>query len=262
MATQNALQFSQPELLHLFDGDVSKIDDENEPTVPSNILDLPSAWRQRYTDLQLLSYEYHEVLMRFAIAVARREGDTAGHIARMGLLSAHLALAFKADRDFADLIRFASPLHDIGKIDLPDAIIGKQEALTGEEWEAIRRHPQIGAQMLDAANVPLLRLAAEIALSHHEKFDGSGYPQGLARTAIPLSGRIVAVIDFFDALTNDRIYRNALPDAEVLDMIVAESGKHFDPDIIRAFLGVKDSLIAERDRINAQDVHLDELVRR
>jgi putative two-component system response regulator len=109
--------------------------------------------------------------------------------------------------------------------------------------------------------VPVLRLAAEIALSHHEKFDGSGYPQGLSGSDIPLAGRIVALIDYFDALTNERPYRTAHSDAEALDMIVSESGRHFDPELIRAFLGARDELIAERDRINGGAMALDALVR-
>jgi putative two-component system response regulator len=165
------------------------------------------------------------------------------------------------DEHFARLMRQASPLHDIGKIGLPDSLIRKQGPLNDEEWELVRRHPQTGAQMLNSSNVPVLRLAAEIALSHHEKFDGSGYPQGLSGSDIPLAGRIVALIDYFDALTNERPYRTAHSDAEALDMIVSESGRHFDPELIRAFLGARDELIAERDRINGGAMALDALVR-
>jgi putative two-component system response regulator len=260
MASQRAVQTLPDESHRLVDTELRE-PDYDEPTLPSSILDLPSAWRQRYTDLQTVSRGHHEVLLRFAAAVALREGDTAAHLARIGRLSEMLALAHTPDANFARLVRLASPLHDIGKVGLPDEIISRQGVLTTEEWTVIRRHPQLGAQILSEVEVPSLRLAAEIALAHHEKFDGSGYPQGLSGAAIPLAGRIVALIDFFDALTTDRPYRKALADAQVLDMIVAESGRHFDPELTRAFLGVKEALIAERERINAEQMPLDELVR-
>jgi len=115
----------------------------------------------------------------------------------------------------------------------------------------MNRHAQMGADILGASEVPLFKLASEVALSHHERFDGGGYPRGLAGAAIPLSGRIVAAVDYFDALTMDRCYRHALPDAQALDMMASERGRLFDPLVVDTFLERADDMVALRERINS-----------
>ncbi|MFB1031875.1 MAG: HD-GYP domain-containing protein, partial [Thauera sp.] len=147
-------------------------------------------------------------------------------------------------------IELAAPMHDIGKIGIPDSILKKPGGLTAQEREIMQTHPLIGAQILGNTDVPVLAMAAEIALGHHERWDGTGYPRGLAGDAIPESARIVAVIDFIDALTMDRCYRKALSDAETLTMLQATRGSHFDPAIVDAAVAAFPRLAALRDAIN------------
>ena len=134
------------------------------------------------------------------------------------------------------IVRLAAPMHDVGKIGIPDTILLKPGRLTREEFDVIKTHTTIGAAILDGSDVPLLQMAREIALSHHEKWDGSGYPQGLIEEATPESARIVSVVDAYDAMLNDRVYRPALPEDEALSLMKIGKGKHFDPKILDCFL--------------------------
>ena len=144
----------------------------------------------------------------------------------------------------------ASPMHDIGKIGIPDDVLKKPSKLTEAEWVLMRKHPEYGANILSGSDVPVLQMAEEVALAHHEKFDGSGYPLNLQGEQIPLSARIVALADFFDALTMDRCYRPAFSDEKALAMVKEGSGTHFDPHVVKAFFSVSNDIINERDRIN------------
>jgi putative two-component system response regulator len=137
-----------------------------------------------------------------------------------------------------DEIRLAAPMHDIGKIGVPDNILLKQGKLTDTEFEIIKKHTTIGAELLSGSDISLLRMAREIALSHQEKWDGSGYPHGLKGEAIPESARIVAIIDVYDALVHKRIYRPPLPEEEAMRIITHDKGIHFDPRIFDAFIRV------------------------
>ena len=150
------------------------------------------------------------------------------------------------------LLRQAAPMHDIGKIGTPDAVLQKRGSLDVAERLVMNQHAAIGAQILGRSQDPLFALTAEIALTHHERWDGSGYPNGLAGAAIPLAGRIVAVVDFFDALTMDRCYRPAFADDRALEMLRAERGRFFDPAVVDSFLDHAQALIALRDRLNAK----------
>ena len=134
------------------------------------------------------------------------------------------------------LLRTAAPMHDVGKVATPDEILRKQGPLTPEELEEMQRHTTIGHQILSGSDSVLLQMAAEVALTHHERWDGSGYPNGLKGTEIPIEGRIVAVADAFDAMLSDRSYRPALTVAEAMKTIAAESGTHFDPEIVDVLL--------------------------
>ena len=151
---------------------------------------------------------------------------------------------------YCELLYKAAQLHDIGKIGIHESILRKPGPLTTDEWKLMREHPRIGAGILSGSDLPVLQLAAEISLSHHEHFSGAGYPLGSAGIAIPLSGRIVGLADFFDALTMDRCYRKALPDDEVLAMIRERRGQQFDPRIVDAFMRIADQIVLARDSIN------------
>ena len=212
--------------------------------------DLGRMYRERNDALRALSRAHHEALLRLSVAAEFRDDDTGIHLVRLGFVAEALALALGQDRSWARMLRMAAPMHDVGKIGVPDSVLKKPGPLTTEERQVMNRHAQMGADILGASDVPLFRLASEVALTHHERFDGSGYPRGLAGGDIPLSGRIVAVVDFFDALTMDRCYRKALDDRMALDMLARESGRLFDPAVASTFLTHADAMIALRERIN------------
>jgi len=178
-----------------------------------------------------------EVLERLASAAEFRDDDTARHTQRVATLAQALARAVDLAEHRADLVRRAAPLHDVGKIGIPDQVLRKPARLTDDEFALMRTHTTIGAQILAGGQTELIRLAERIALSHHERWDGAGYPAGLTGTAIPLEARIVALADFFDALTHARPYRPPWSVARVTEEIRAQSGRHFDPELVTAFLG-------------------------
>ncbi len=178
-----------------------------------------------------------------------RDSETGAHLERVREYSRILAQRLRQKPKFRDviddeyvrLIYETSPLHDIGKVAIPDAILLKPGKLTPDEFAVMQMHTVRGAETLDAAllefpNARFLRIAKEIALSHHEKYDGSGYPAGLRGDGIPLSGRIVAVADVYDALTSKRIYKPVLSHETAVSSIVNEAGRHFDPDLVETFL--------------------------
>ena len=177
----------------------------------------------------------HETLMKLAKAGEYRDEDTGNHIIRMSKYARLIAEELDLTAMECDEIEAAAPMHDIGKIGIPDHILLKPERHTADEQEVMRRHPLIGHEILADSPSRYLQMGAVIALGHHEKFDGSGYPQGLAGEAIPLPARIVAVADVFDALTSNRPYKRAWSFQDALDYLQAESGKHFDPACVRAF---------------------------
>ncbi len=177
-----------------------------------------------------------ETARRLAAAVEARDHETSEHIGRVGAYSALVALRLGLDDQRCDLIRRASSLHDIGKIGVADGILLKPGPLTTHERIAMQRHAEIGHDVLAGSGHELLELAATIAWTHHERVDGTGYPRGLVGDEIPLEGRIVAVVDVYDALTTDRPYRSALTVEEALDLLRHGRGTQFDPDVLGAFL--------------------------
>ena len=179
-----------------------------------------------------------EILSRLAVAAEYRDDVTGRHAERVGVLSAMIARALGLHADEVALIRQAAPLHDVGKIGIPDAILMKAGSLTEAEFEVMKSHTEIGARILSGSRYPLLQMAKEIARYHHEKWDGTGYHPGMARELIPQVGRIVAVADAFDTLTHERPYKPALPLDRALHIIVEDSGTHFDPAIVDALLEV------------------------
>ena len=176
-----------------------------------------------------------ETLMKLAKAGEYRDEDTGNHIIRMAKYARLIAEELRLTAMECDEIEAAAPMHDIGKIGIPDLILLKPGRHTPEEQDIMRRHPLIGHEILADSPSRYLQMGAVIALGHHEKFDGSGYPQGLAGEDIPLPARIVAVADVFDALTSNRPYKRAWSFQDALNYIQSESGRHFDPACVRAF---------------------------
>ncbi len=180
-----------------------------------------------------------EILERLALAAEYRDDDTGEHTRRVGRESAALARALGLSADEVERIRRAAPLHDVGKIAVHDAILLKPGPLTDEEFRTMERHTTVGAEILSGSRFPLLRLAEQLALSHHENWDGSGYPRGISGGGIPLAARIVSVVDAFDSLTHDRVYKSAWTEEEALDEIERQIGLKFDPRVAETFLRVK-----------------------
>lgn len=179
-----------------------------------------------------------EVVRRLGRAAEYRDNETGLHIIRMSKMAALIGKVSGMDAQECDLLLNASPMHDIGKIGIPDHILQKPGKLTADEWEIMKTHAQIGGDILTGDDSVLLVTAKVICLSHHEKWDGSGYPYGLAGEAIPLMGRITALADVFDALTSVRPYKKAWPVSEALALIHSESGKHFDPKLTANFMSI------------------------
>jgi putative two-component system response regulator len=186
-----------------------------------------------------------ETVRRLSRAVEYRDEETGGHTERMSAYSA--MLAGKLGLDF-ESIRIASPLHDVGKVALPDHILLRPGALTAEERLEMERHTWVGHQILSGSGSALLELGATIALTHHEKWDGTGYPRRLAGNAIPLEGQVAAVADVFDALTSHRPYRRAFAIEQAVDIMRSERGRHFDPRLVDLFLGNVDEVTDLRER--------------
>ncbi len=179
-----------------------------------------------------------ETVRRLSMAVEFRDEDTGAHIERIGRFSTLLAEHVGMDQDFCATLTHAAPLHDVGKVAIPDAILLKPGKLTAEERAIVETHAEEGHRLLRGSSSSILDLAATIALSHHEKWDGSGYPRGAKGEAIPIEGRIVAVADVFDALTSDRVYRRAFTVEEAVEMMLEQRGGHFDPVLLDAFMEV------------------------
>lgn len=229
---------------------LNRFDDAAAAQMERLIADFGRVYRERNDALEEVAHAHHDALMRLARAAELRDDDTGVHIIRIGKLAGALATFLGERTSFATLLERAAPMHDVGKIGIPDCVLKKPGALTPEERAEMNRHPAIGADILGRSRIPLFQLAAEVALSHHERFDGAGYPAGLAGDSIPLSGRIVAVVDFFDALTMDRCYRPAFSDAKALGMLLVERGRAFDPRVVDCFYANRERLIDLRDRIN------------
>lgn len=189
--------------------------------------------RERGAEVENLQLE---MLGRLAHAAELRDDETGTHTRRVGALAEAIAQSLGLDDEARRSLRSAAPLHDIGKIGIPDAILRKPGPLTPGEMELMRTHTVVGGRILAGGRSDLMRTAEVVALHHHERWDGAGYPHRLAGPDIPLPARIVAVADFFDALTHDRAYRAAVPATQVIPEIAGSAGSHFDPDVVAAFL--------------------------
>ncbi len=217
------------------------------------LINVYSALERRRLTLESLAYEEElerkveertrelrkreeEIAFRLVAAAEYRDDETGAHVQRVGLFAEALAQALGWDHERTYLIRRAAPMHDIGKIGIPDHILRKPGPLTSEEFETIKQHTVIGKEILSGSDIPLLNLAAEVALHHHERWDGTGYPMGLKGEEIPISARLVAICDVFDALTNDRVYRLAMEEEKALEIMHQGNGSHFDPSLFQVFL--------------------------
>ena len=225
------------------------------------VADLGRMYRERNDALREVARAHHDALFRLALAADYRDDDTGVHIMRIGFLAEALALEAGCEPAWAAMLRTAAPMHDVGKIGVPDGVLKKPGALDTAERAVMNQHPRIGAEILGQSRIPLFRLAAEVALTHHERWDGSGYPGGTAGEAIPLAGRIVAVVDFFDALTMDRCYRKAFRDEQALKMLAEQRGRAFDPRLVDLFLRDADQYIGLRRRVNRAAPGFADLVR-
>jgi len=188
------------------------------------------------------------IVQRLGLAAEYKDNETGLHVIRMSHFSQILGLAAGMSEQEADDLLHAAPMHDVGKIGIPDRILQKAGPLDADEWKVMQSHATIGAEIIGEHGDGMLALAREIALTHHEKYDGSGYPAGLAGDAIPLTGRIVAIADVFDALTSIRPYKRAWTEAEAIDHMVQQKGKHFDPALIDLFVAQLPAIRAVRER--------------
>ncbi len=192
---------------------------------------------------------HEETIHRMVAASMYRDEETGAHIKRVGLSSAVLAKAANWSLEGVERIRLAAPMHDVGKIGIPDDILRKPGNLTEDEFALMKLHTLIGAELLKNSESPMLQMAHQIALYHHERWDGTGYPNGLRETAIPESARIVAIADVYDALTHDRIYRPAMSHERALEILAQGRGTHFDPNLLDLFF----SELSEFRRISQEN---------
>lgn len=206
---------------------------------------------EEMAEAQRDTYEAHlDTIRRLTLAAEYKDKDTAGHIERVGRYCEIVTRALGLAPQVVEIMRHAAPMHDVGKLGIPDAVLLKPGSLSADEWVVMRSHTEVGAHILDGSRSEVIRMGKKICLSHHEKWDGSGYPNGLSGEDIALEGRICAVVDVFDALTMDRPYRKALERDAVYAMIAEDAGSHFDPAIVDVFFGLKDHI---------EEIHLEYL---
>lgn len=185
-----------------------------------------------------------EIALRLVCAAdSRDDGETGSHIRRLGLYSELIAKNLGWSDSDAEEIRIAAPMHDIGKIGIPDHILKKPGQLTESEFEIMKLHPEIGGRILSNSKTPLVQMARDICMGHHEKWDGSGYPRGLAGEDIPLSARIVAIVDVFDALIHKRVYKDEIPVDQAIELMLDGRGRHFDPALLDLFVRLRQEMI-------------------
>ncbi len=207
-----------------------------ELAVQERTQELNESYQILQNTYEALDQSHVEIVNRLAEAAEYRDDDTGQHTFRVGKLSSSIAAELGMSEEFVGLIRKAARLHDLGKIGVADAILLKPGKLTKEEFAEMKKHSEIGAKILSGGKSSLLQMAERIAMSHHEHWDGSGYPQGLVGEAIPIEARIVAVVDVFDALIHSRPYKKAWSQEEAIDFLKNKQGEQFDPEVVQAFL--------------------------
>ncbi len=187
-----------------------------------------------------------EIIRRLGMAAEYKDNETGNHVLRMSKFAELLAKAAGFSDDYAEKIQYAAPMHDIGKIGIPDRVLLKPGKLDEEEWAIMQTHVDIGAKILSESDSEIMIMARNIALTHHEKWDGSGYPNGLSGENIPIEGRICALCDVFDALTSERPYKQAWSIEKAVAWIKEESGRHFDPELVGLFITILDQVLEYR----------------
>lgn len=200
-----------------------------------------------YILTNMISTTQKEIIITLGEVVEKHFDETSGHVKRISEMMYKMALHMNFSYSECEVLKVASTMHDVGKIAIPDNILKKPGKLTSDEFEVIKDHPAIGYKILSQSNLEILKVAAEIALNHHEKWDGSGYPSGLSGQGIPLYSRMLAIIDVFDAMTHKRVYKEAAAVDESLDYIKAQRGKHFDPKLVDLFITHIDDIIEDLD---------------
>lgn len=196
--------------------------------------------------MEQLEFSSLETILRLSKAAEYKDEDTGGHIQRMSHFALLIAQKIGMDREYQQRLLYAAPMHDIGKIGIPDRILLKPGKLDEEEWKIMRQHTQIGKNILAESKSDLIRFGEEIACTHHEKWDGSGYPNGLKGEDIPLSGRITAIADVFDALTSERPYKPPFSVEKSIEIMQQGRGSHFDARLLDVFLGEMDQVLEIR----------------
>jgi len=229
-----------------------------ESMVQSRTEDLHRAFRDITRKNIELTEGQEDTIFRLSLAAEYRDEDTAFHLKRISAYSEIVAKAMNLSDDFVRLVKMGSIMHDVGKIGIPDSILLKRGRLTQAEFEEMKRHPLIGARILSGSGSELLKISERIAISHHERYDGFGYPYGLVGEDIPLAGRIVAIADVFDALTTPRVYKPAFKVERALEMIGDERAAHFDPMVTDAFFDNLETILRVRDQYQEeqQDIFL------
>ena len=203
---------------------------------------IKSAYAELQKAYKQLRDSHVEMIFRLALTAEYRDVLTGTHLVRIADYSEIIAEGLGLPKRETEIIRYASPMHDIGKVILPDSILKKNGKLSPLEWKLVKKHPVVGGEIFKNAKTPILQACGVIASTHHERFDGKGYPCGLKGKRIPLYGRIVGVADYFDALTSRRSYKKAFPFDESVSMILEEAGAYFDPAIVIAFMRNKDRI--------------------
>lgn len=207
--------------------------------------------QEKLLEVEALNHEIEEtqkeVVFTMGAIGESRSKETGNHVKRVAGYSKILALAYGLDESEAEMLKQASPMHDIGKVAIPDAVLNKPGKLTEDEFIIMEQHTQLGYEMLKHSKRPLLLAAATVAYEHHEKYDGTGYPRGLVGDNIHIYGRITAIADVFDALGSDRVYKKAWEDERIFDLFRSERGKHFDPNLVDLFFTNVEEIINVRE---------------
>ncbi len=215
-----------------------------EAEVDKRTRQLSQAYDELKSALDKIKQVSLDTAFRLAQAVESRDGVTGVHIKSTGYYAAAIARVMGLPSQDVEFGLYAIPMHDIGKIGIPDRILLKPGPLDPEEWKIMKLHTAIGGRILSNSDSPVIQMAEQIALTHHEKWDGSGYPDGLKGSQIPLWGRIAAIVDVFDALTNNRPYKKAIPVDQSLDILKKGTGTHFDPEVSKAFFSLEKEILS------------------
>jgi len=249
---------SKVKFYHDFMKDYQKKLEEEVEKKTADLLKANLELKLAYTEIKELSLE---TIYRLARAAEYRDEHTGYHIQRIAHYSVVLGTHLGLSNEALEVLKYASPLHDIGKLGIPDAILLKPGALSPEEWKIMKMHTTIGAEIIAGSKIKYLKSAEKIALYHHERWDGTGYPMGLKGEKIPLFARIVAIADVFDALTTDRPYRKAMSVEEAFEILKKGRGNHFDPLLVDTFFKIKEEILSIRDLFKDDEIpHLFKLV--